>query len=104
MVISYEMYKSCSMFISRTTLFHLKCFLIKTSPGTAKKLTSSYYGTPDNKLPVDIFQFQLGPNTHFVNIGQNCTPVFDSAFGSLNNGRLNLQHTQKEITSQLTNT
>ena len=57
---------------------------------SAMKIDKAYYGTNTTKLDVDIYQFTLGPNTNFANIGPGCIPVMVGTYGSQNNGELSL--------------
>ncbi|KAL4240120.1 hypothetical protein ACF0H5_000914 [Mactra antiquata] len=54
-------------------------------PDNATKTLSTYYGAGDNKINVDMYIVKSGPNNVTVVMSSaDCTPMYVSAYGSLN--------------------
>ncbi|XP_053393167.1 ependymin-related protein 2-like [Mercenaria mercenaria] len=52
-------------------------------PDSATLAKKSYYGIGDNKVDVDIYALQSGPNTVYLTVANaDCTPVYQAAYGT----------------------
>ncbi|XP_060599144.1 uncharacterized protein LOC132752782 [Ruditapes philippinarum] len=55
----------------------------KCVPDSATLLKHSYYGVGDDKIDIDIYGIQSGPNTIYLTVSSaDCTPMYQSAYGT----------------------